>query len=149
MDFVEYREHPKERKEDYSMNMKKSGQSSLRDVGVPKRNAQQGTRAGNGGLRKWAIMPLVAAGLLLGTGAIATPAFAAQALSAGTDQDQSEALSHLNGVRAKAGLQPLQLSGVISKAASFMRRITTPITGRKPRAPITKPKGCPGIREQP
>lgn len=144
MDFVEYREHPKERKEDYSMNMKKSGQSSLRDVGVPKRNAQQGTRAGNGGLRKWAIMPLVAAGLLLGTGAIATPAFAAQALSAGTDQDQSEALSHLNGVRAKAGLQPLQLNGVISKAASLHAAYYNANHGKKTEGAHNETKGMPG-----
>jgi uncharacterized protein YkwD len=68
------------------------------------------------GLRLLVLASLISAGMLAGSPAV--PAMAAEAgTAAGMNQDQSEALTYLNSVRAKVGLQPLQFSATISKAA--------------------------------
>ncbi len=139
------KESIEKRKEECRMNMKKSGRRSLRDKGAPKRIAQQGTHAAIGTFRKWAVVPFVAAGLLLGTWAAETPAFAAQVQADGTDQDQREALAYLNDVRAKAGLQPLQLSGMISKAARLHAAYYNENHDKKQESAHNETKGMPGF----
>ncbi|MDR0268206.1 CAP domain-containing protein [Paenibacillus sp.] len=96
------------------------------------------------GLRLMVLASLISAGVLAGS--LAGPATAAEAVaSVGMNQDQSEALTYLNNIRAKTGLQPLQFSATISKAARLHAVYYNTNHGKLSESAHNETKGMPGF----